>query len=56
MELLSVVPGLDQTVADGVCSCLISTFVVEVEAGPCESVLDVVNNRALDRSLISANV
>ena len=48
MELLRVVPSLDQTVTNGVRHSLVGTLVVEVESGSRQSVLDVINDRALD--------
>ena len=44
MELLGVIPGLDQAVANGVGSSLISTLIVKVEASASQSVLDVIDD------------
>ena len=56
VELLSVVPGLDQSIAHGVCSGLISTLVVEIEPGSRQSILDVVDDRSLNRTLVTTDV
>ena len=56
MVLLGVVPGLDQAIAHRVCGSLVSTLVIEIEACAGQSVLDVVDDRALDAALISADV
>ena len=44
MELLSVIPCLDQAVAHRIRSRLVCALVVEIEARSCQSVLDVINN------------
>ena len=48
MVLIGVVPRLDQTISDGVCSGLVGTLVIEIEASSSQSVLDVVDDRALN--------
>lgn len=56
VELLCIIPGLDQAVPDGVRRGLISAFLIEIEPSAGQSVLDVVNDGALDRTLISTDV
>ena len=56
MELIGVVPSLDQAVSDRVSCGLVGTLVIEVEPCPGQSVLDVVDDRALDGALVSALV
>ena len=56
MELLGVVPGLDQAITHRVRRRLVSAFVVEVKASPGESVLYMVDDGPLDGTLIGANI
>ena len=52
MELLGVVPSLDQAITDGVCCRLVSAFVVKVKASSGQSVLYMVDDGPLDGTLI----
>jgi len=54
--LLGVVPSFDQAVAHRVAGGLVSAIVVEVESGASERVLHVVYDRALNGSLVVADV
>ena len=56
MELICVVPGLDQTIPDRVSCCLVGTLVVEIKSSAGQSVLNVVDDRALDGTLVAANI
>ena len=53
---MGVIPGLDQSIAHRVGCSLVCSEIVEVEPCPCESVLNVVDDRSLNRALISADV
>ena len=44
VELLRVIPGLDQTVPHGEGRRLVCTLVVKVESGTCQSVLNMVHD------------
>ena len=44
MELLRIIPGLNQAIAHRIRSRLISALVVEIEARSSQSVLDVIDN------------
>lgn len=41
---MGVVEALDEAISDGVCDCLIAVAFLEVESGPGEGVLDVVDD------------
>lgn len=56
MELLCIIPGLDQSISNGESTCLISSEVIEIESSSSKSVLDVVDNLSLNRLLIGAKV
>ena len=56
MELLSIVPSFDQAIAYGVRSSLVSTLVIEIESCTSKSVLNMIHNRSLDRTLVTADV
>ena len=56
MVSVSVVPGFNQSVAHRTGSCLIGSEVIEVEPRSCKSVLNMIDNRSLDRTLICADV
>ncbi len=43
VKIVGIIPGFDESVLDGVSSCLISTKVIEVESGKTECVLNVVH-------------
>jgi len=48
MELLGIIPGLDESISDSECSSLISTEIVKIESGSCESILNMVHDLSLD--------
>ena len=56
MELLGVIPGLDKAVTNREGGSLVGSHVVKVEAGASQSVLDVVDDAALDGALVGADV
>ena len=49
MELLGIVPRLEESIPDGERAGLVSSEVVEVETSSGQGVLDVVDDRSLDR-------
>jgi len=56
MELLRVVPGLDQAITDGVRRGLISTLIIKVEASSGESVLNVVDDGSLNGAFVGTDI
>lgn len=56
MVLVGVVPGLDEAVAHGVGGSLVGAEVVKVESSAREGVLNMVNDRPLDRVRVRALV
>ena len=56
MELLGIVPGLDESISDSECSSLISTEIVKIESGSCESILNMVHDLSLDGLSIVSEV
>ena len=56
MELLCIVPCLNQAITDRISSCLIGAHVVEVKSGSRQGILNMIDDGTLDRSLIAADV
>ena len=56
VELLGVIPGFNQAIAHWVCCCLIRALIIEVESSPGQSVLDVINDRSLDGTLVATDI
>jgi len=54
--LLSIIPGLDESISDCECSSFVASFSVKIESGTGESILDVVDEGGLDCLDISGNV
>ena len=56
VELLSIVPRLDEPISDSVSSGLVSTEVVKVKSSSSKGVLNMVNNLSLDGLLVVSEV
>ena len=56
VEFVGVIPGLEEPVTNGICSCLVSAEVIEVKSSPGESILDMVHDLPLDRLDVTAKI
>mgnify|MGYP006907055077 FL=1 len=56
MELLSIVPGFNESISDGQSCSLIGTEIVEVESGSSEGIFDVINNLSLNGLLVVTEI
>ena len=56
MELLGIIPRLEESIPHGEGSCLISSEIVKVESGSGKGVLDVIGDLPLDTLGVRAHV
>lgn len=56
VELLSIVPGFNESISDGQSASLIGTEIIEVESGSSEGIFDVINNLSLNGLLVVTEI
>jgi len=56
VELLSIVPGFNESISDGHRSSLIGTEIIEVESGSSEGIFDVIDNLSLNGLLVVTKI